>query len=511
MRSHHGVRRPHLSIAIAACVGLLAASDARSEETIEYVSGEVQVKLGPGAAIADIHRDYGTTCIDSLPPSYLLRIPADEDEQAFVGALLADPCVQDAECSWRDETPEGVRQMIVIAVGGTLEDYLDQNLVERIHLADIHARLTGRGVTVAVLDTGVLSAHEALAGCLAPGGYDFVDGDADPEDTADGLDGDGDGEIDEGAGHGTMVAGLVHLVAPDARILPIRVLDDEGTGRTFALARGIRHALEQGADVINLSLGLTQHTYLIQDEVLLAADQDVPIVAAAGNLAAEAPPYYPAMDPQALSIAALDSSDVKAPFSNWHRSVDLSAPGVGILAPYHDGGYAIGEGTSFATPFVSGQVALILEAMPGLRLHRLQDLAMEGTIDIYDIPENLEYLNELGEGRVDGVATIEAVDRLTLVASVADVPGNLRIDPNPSRRTAGVLLTLPERAAPSRLEILDVAGRVIRRHDVEMAERELSWDGLDDRGRAVVPGIYFVRICGPSGSSIAPGRLLRIE
>ena len=223
---------------VIAALALISSAAALADEV--FVPGFIQVHLAIGASIDEVNATYGTTTADELPPHYLLQIPAGIDEETLIAQMQGDPttfvCV---EYSFRDETPEGVRQMVVTAVGGTIEGYLDQNLVERIHLQYIHPYSTGEGALVAVLDTGVLASHEALAGVIAPGGYDFIDNDDDPTDTANGLDDDNDGLIDEGAGHGTMVAGIVHLVAPDTRILPIRVLDDEGRGTTFTLAKGI--------------------------------------------------------------------------------------------------------------------------------------------------------------------------------------------------------------------------------------------------------------------------------
>ena len=94
---------------------------------------------------------------------------------------------------------------------------------------------------VAVIDTGVQSDHPELAGKMTAG-YDFVDMDGTPGDVGDGRDNDSDGEADEMVGHGTHVAGIVALAAPDARIMPIRALDTEGRGTTFGIARAIRFA-----------------------------------------------------------------------------------------------------------------------------------------------------------------------------------------------------------------------------------------------------------------------------
>jgi subtilisin family serine protease len=510
------VRRPGRSAAAFVFplifLGLGAfASLARGELEFTYYSGEVQIRLRAGYSIEQIHDDYGTTTLDSLPPAYLLGIPPGQDETAFAVLLAADVRVEAAECSWRTETPEGTRQMVVAAVGGTIEGYQDQTFAERIRLEAIHAHLRGAGVRVAILDTGVRFDHEALAGALVAGGYDFIDDDPDPSEEAGGDDEDGDGLVDEGAGHGTMVAGLVHLAAPDAEILPLRVLDDEGIGRVFALAKAIRFAAQSGAQVINLSLGLTQHTFLIQDEILAAYDSGVAIVAAAGNLGIENPAYFPALAPQVLSVASLDSLDVKSDFSNWHHSVDLSAPGEGLLAPYVDGAYALGAGTSFSAPLVAGAVALIRGYDPTVDLFEVYRLARLGSVDIYAIPENLPYLDELGLGRLDGESLWTALANPSSAPEARDaavVPAYLTW-PQPQRAGQPVRIFQVRSAsggdaagagglsaADAELRVHDVAGREVRALVPmleEAAGRIFEWDGRDARGRVVPAGVYYLR------------------
>ncbi len=470
-----------------------------------YFEGEIQVKLADGVSIEHINAQYGTTVADSIPPCYLLRLPGSGDEVGWTERLLLDPDIAAAECSWTGETPEGVRQMVVVVVGGTIEDYLDQNMVARLHLPEVNARYTGRGILVAVLDTGVTASHEALADRIAPGGWDFVSGDGDPSDESFGLDEDGDGLIDEGAGHGTMVAGLVHLAAPDAQILPVRVLDDEGRGSVFNVAKGIRHAAQQGAQVINLSLGLQQHTFVIQDQILWANENGIAIIAAAGNLAEEQPAYYPAIDPQTLSVAALDSSDVKASFSNWHRSVDISAPGVGILAPYRDGGYAIGAGTSFSVPFISAQCSWILEENGTLPLVELYRVVREGVVDIYEIPENDPYLEELGSGRLDGQVALHAIQGISSL-NPRDLGSSrtlLRVFPNPLRIGDQATIWMQggtdlANARNRTLRIHDAGGRLLDAYSLLVEGSQL---GVRLRLDRLARGTYFLSVDGMRGES----------
>lgn len=463
-----------------------------------YVPHEVQVKLVDGVSIETISSRYGTAPLDSIPPLFLLGLPDSSSELGWVDLLKQDPDIAEAECAWLNETPEGVRQMVVVVVGDSIQDYLDQDIADRLHLAQVHEEYRGRGVLTAVLDTGITASHEALAGCVVPGGWDFVSDDPDPSEEALGADEDGDGVVDEGAGHGTMVAGILHLAAPDAQILPIRVLDDEGRGRVFDVAKGIHYAVDHGAKVINLSLGLTQHTSIIQEEILYASQHSVAIVAAAGNLGVPEPPYYPAVDPQTMSIAALDSSDVKAEFSNWHRSVDISGPGVGILAPFMDGGYAIGAGTSFAVPFVTAQCAWILEAYPQTPIGNLYRIAREGVVDIYEIPGNEAYLDELGTGRIDGENSLYAIHAASDVVFADELPSAtiLQVHPNPMVGAGSITVRLmgAHSGRTARALIHAVDGRLV-------GEFSITEDGtailpVQALGADCASGVYFISLAG---------------
>lgn len=427
----------------------LALAPERHALADQYTPGEIQIELSAGVPIGSINDRYGTATADSLPPLYLLRLEPGADEYQMLLDMQLDQEIVHAELSWDNESPEATRGMAVIAVGGTVEGFLDQDVAVRLSLAAAHMHTQGDGVLIAAIDTGVLAGHPALAGVVAPGGFDFVDDDMDPSDTANGIDDDGDDETDEGAGHGTMIAGIAHLVAPNARILPIRVLNDDGFGKTFDLAKGIRYAVDHGAQVINLSLGLSSSCWVIGHEVDRAYQQGVVMVGAAGNDGIENA-LFPARDSDVLCVTGLDSLDVKADFSNWDSTVDLSGPGVGILAPYHDGEYAIGAGTSFAAPFVAGQVALVLSTNPALSTAEVYDVARLGVDSIYGIPGNEEYLGKLGTGRLDAYKTWYSTPK---AAEAPDgwVAGTRRlaIGPNPCR--SGEMVTI---AASATREII---------------------------------------------------------
>lgn len=486
----------NLSILIA----LVAISSTPTGARESYDPGFVQVHLAVGASIEEVNTTYGTTTIDQLEPHYLLQIPPGIDEETLLAQMQGNPetfvC---AEYAFRDETPEGVRQMVVTAIGGTIEGYLDQDLVERLHLPDVHPYSTGEGVLIAVLDTGVLAEHEALSGAIAPGGYDFIENDEDPTDTANGLDDDEDGLIDEGAGHGTMVAGIVHLVAPGARILPVRVLDDEGRGTTFTLAKGIRYAVEQGAQIINMSLGLTDRSGIVAHELAQARLESAVMVAAAGNLASDESILYPASDTKVLMVAALDANDVKAKFSSFHSRVALSAPGVGIYAPYFDGGYAIGAGTSFATPFIAGQAALIQSLEPEMNWGGVCDHITLGVASIYEIPANDPFLGKLGTGRIDAWQTFLVTTSFSSVVPAAE-QRSLRVAPTvlAFAGTAQVRWDTMSTAPANVLRTFDAAGRLVQSIALASAADGCPWEARDAAGNPLPSGAYWLQLAhGP--------------
>jgi subtilisin family serine protease len=217
---------------------------------------------------------------------------------------------------------------------------------------------------VAVLDTGIDAAHPALAGRIHPGGVDVVDGDLDPSEVADGVDNGGDGLVDEAFGHGTYVAGLIALVAPSARLLPVRVLDSDGSGSAWTIAQGLVAAADRGAGLVNMSLGAGDLGFVVEGLVKDLVEGDIVIVAAAGN-DGDATRRWPAAYPDVISVGGHDGrTGIRSTFTNWASWVQLSAPGVGIDSTYPGGRYARWGGTSAAAPVVTAAAALIRQIAP---------------------------------------------------------------------------------------------------------------------------------------------------
>lgn len=228
-------------------------------------------------------------------------------------------------------------------------------------------------VKVAILDTGFETTHPELASSMLPG-KDFVH----ILDGAEHFFGDFldvDDEPEDDVGHGTHVAGIICGsgrkmplgVAPRCSVIPVKVLGALKRGDTLVGAglidninNGIKYAVDQGADVINMSLGIKhQGGGLPHEEVIrYALDQGVTVVAASGNDGTE-DLYYPGALPDVIAVGAADDSGTVAPFSTFGGHVSLIAPGVNIYSTHVNGGYAISSGTSQAAPFVTGAIALL--------------------------------------------------------------------------------------------------------------------------------------------------------
>ncbi|MBY8882530.1 type VII secretion-associated serine protease mycosin [Actinacidiphila acidipaludis] len=278
----------------------------------------------------------------------------------------------------------------------------------------------GAGVTVAVLDTGVDATHPDLTGQVLPG-KDEIGFGAKRGDGVWARHGTGMAAIIAGHGHGPGDGSGVMGLAPRARILPVRViLEDKDpqrakarTSRGDALPDGIRWAVDHGADVINLSLGDDSATAAPvaseDDAIRYALGKGVVVVASAGNGGEGADrSSYPAAYPGVISVAAVDRYGVHAPFSTsrWYDSV--AAPGVDVVIADPDRSYYTGWGTSAASAYVSGAVALIRSAYPKLSPAQIKQVLQSTT---RHRPKGGRS-DDLGTGMIDPAAALAAARKL---------------------------------------------------------------------------------------------------
>jgi len=302
----------------------------------------------------------------------------------------------------RDANIEYVEpDFIAQALGTSNDPYFVQG--SQWHLSKIQAptawdTTTGSSTqVVAVIDSGVRASHPDLVGKVMVG-YDFVANDNDANDEN---------------GHGTGVAGTLSPgsnnqigvcgVAWANPILPVRVLDANGSGNYSAIANGIIYAADRGAKVINLSLGGTSSSRALQDAINYAWNKQCVIVAAAGNNGSNVA-FYPAACTNVVAVSATNASDTRPTWSNFGSYVDVSAPGVDILSVYGTDQYAAWNGTSFSSPVASGVVALMAAANSTLTNVQLVDLLIKNSDDIGALGKDVYY----GSGRVNANRAVTA-------------------------------------------------------------------------------------------------------
>lgn len=368
----------------------------------DSVSGELIVQLLHEGDDEGVCGDHNVSRLGTLTDGRACRVqvPSNKTPGQLQTELLSDARVSSVQPNYLMDTPESRQSSVGFNEGfKSPQDFWDQEVSGRLGLTAAHSVVRGDGVLVAVLDTGIDPNHVLFQGRIDPRGWDYVSGDADPTDGPTGVDSNHDGIPDEAAGHGSHVAGLVLLVAPEATILPMRVLDSDGRGDAFKIATAIEDAVALGAKVINLSLGMTSESGVIDEAMEYANSRGVVMVAAGGNRGAESPEEYPASGGGAIGVAATTPTDARAPFSNFGDYLKLAAPGISLRSAYWDGGYAIWSGTSMSTPLVSGAAALLIRQHPawgpGQVLARLQATA-----------HPVSPADQIGAGRLDVGAAV---------------------------------------------------------------------------------------------------------
>ncbi|MGW1212161.1 type VII secretion-associated serine protease mycosin [Streptomyces sp. NPDC002499] len=292
--------------------------------------------------------------------------------------------------------------------------------LDALHTQQAWQTTKGKGITVAVLDTGVETDHPDLVGNVLPT-QDMIGFGAKEGDRAWARHGTAMAGIIAGHGHGPGNGDGVLGIAPEAKILPVRVILEDGDSarakarstRGNALAEGIRWAADHGADVINLSLGddsASAHPEPTEDEaVQYALKKGVTVVASAGNGGEKGDHVsYPAAYPGVIAATAVDRYGTRAAFSTRRWYATVSAPGVNIVIADPDHRYYEGWGTSAASAFVSGAVALIKAAHPGLTPAQVKKL-LEDTAS--DAPTGGRD-DSRGFGMIDPAAAIKAAGAL---------------------------------------------------------------------------------------------------
>ena len=403
---------------------------------VDFRPGEVLVEIRPGASIDAINERYGTSTIQRIYGTNVYRLvtPKRNKEAKFRKRLANDPDVISASLNPVIATPINVFGRAVIGfpgdhptTGQARASYLEQQLVG--DLVSIQLRSKGAGVIVAVIDTGIDRSHPDIKDHLwnDPG-----------EIPNDNLDNDNDGLVDDVfgwnfldsnkdtlelrsssqtsiAGHGTFIAGLIALIAPNAKIMPIRAFSPDGIGDAFSVAQGIKYAVDHGAQVINLSFGSTEDSPVLHDAIIYANQRGVFLVAAVGNedKPNDSAPQFPAnWSNEVMGVAAIDGNNRKTSFSNFGSNVSVSAPGLNLVSLFPEANntpdYAVWSGTSFATPLATAEAALLLEDNPQ---RSARDIIENTAINIDST--NPIFAGKLGRGRIDALRALQSLDSVT--------------------------------------------------------------------------------------------------
>ncbi len=376
----------------------------QTQTTPAYIDDQVVVRFNGSKIAKRILKDLEHAHVVAqlqFEATYLLQYDTSINEYDEAASLAAQRGVEYAHPNFVTDSSHGVQGSRPIGDPPGSGDYKGQPAEEMLDLDRVHPVATGDGVRIGIIDGGINFDHP-LFDSMTFEGYDFVDED----DYA--FDEPG-GEI---SGHGTFVAGVLHLVAPDAELVPYRVVDACGHGNGFNMALAIERAVTDGCQLINLSIVLTGRHWAVRDAILYAEEQNVVVVVAAGNDSSGVD-SYPAAERGALAVAAIDENYVLADFSNYGMNIDVCAPGVDLYSAYTDTIFAWWSGTSFAAPCVTGQLALLADIYPLITVEDFYTIIADNCIDLD--PYNPGFEDSLGYGMINtyraliaaGVAAIE--------------------------------------------------------------------------------------------------------
>lgn len=359
-----------------------------------YVAGELVIGLEAGYPVDSINMEYGTVDVQHLPQLdvFLLNTTIPIGLDSLAELMAEDPNVLFCHPNYTVDPLGPVQGTLPFGdlTGGS--EYFNQPASSLLDLPSAHGAAMGEGVTVGIIDGGVDVFHPLLEG-NAVSGWDYVDDDSLAHDELGGAN----------SGHGTFVAGVLHLVAPEATIRGYRVTNLAGHGNGYIVAEAILQAVEDGCDIINISLQMMAEHRAIAGAIQYAENHNVLTVVAGGNWN-EDMPCYPASDPNALTVAAVDSVLHLADFSNFGDYIDICAPGTSIYSTFVDSTFAWWGGTSFATPFVSGQAALLRSAVQSLTNEETRSLILNTATDIGDENPGMEGL--IGSGLLNPFASV---------------------------------------------------------------------------------------------------------
>jgi len=405
----------------------------------------VRVNAGP-AELSRLCQLLGCKVVGNLDGTlnqlFLLTTPDDFNPNLFLIILHFVPGIVDAEQDQVVSLVGGLNQLAspppgltdtapVSYFGATVwNGYATQPAAQIVRVSAAQSTFQVAGATIiADIDTGVDPNHPALQSVLLPG-YDFTrnqpdgsemtdfTGPAPPANTANVaqvnqstaavLDQSTaavlDGNVQYAAfGHGTMVMGVIHLVAPKSQLLPLKAFHSDGAGYLSDILRAIYYGVQNNANVINMSFDTTTSSTELKKALDYANQSGVICVASAGNDGLPAPPnfvYPAALQTDVMGVASTTDLDGRSNFSNYGNAIVwVAAPGEDIISTYPFGTYAAASGTSFSAPFVSGTCGLLLQLSPGA------NQSQAAMAVAHAVPVGVG----MGNGRLDIVQTLQSL------------------------------------------------------------------------------------------------------
>ncbi len=384
---------------------------ASSAELIDYHAGEVLLKLNPEVHFVNhpsidprsaslltnddtlsnvLHSlgAYEAELLDSVSNTYRVLFDTTIDAVQLATQLADNPAVIFAE-------PNPLRFSMYMPNDPLV---VQQWALTVIQAFDAWHITTGGEIVIAVLDTGVSLTHPDLEGKVLPGYNALQD----------------NNHVEDDNGHGTAVAGLIAASTNNqqgiagmcwgCRILPVKVLNARGGGDDASVSRGVRWAVDNGAQIINMSLGGSRESQTLREAIEYAFQQGVLIVASSGNDRPNGNPInYPAAYPEVIAVGATGTSDAIAGFSNTGDYIMIAAPGVNLWTTTLDGAYGAPNGTSFASSYVAGTAALVFTLRPDLR-HEDVTCILQASADDKGSPgKDPEY----GWGRLNALRAVQ--------------------------------------------------------------------------------------------------------
>jgi thermitase len=406
---------PHLIlVSLVWLVSAILVSVCTPAVQAQSVDKRVIVQLKSGTSLSQFVQAYNARSVRTLEGTrtYLIESVNGESADNLVARLAADsrkvyaeanykasrmaanPSWMYADPSWMYADPSWMYADSAL-MQQSLAKAKNQWAFQNIRLAQAHSVSKGAGIKVAVVDSGVFVGHPHLAGKILPGRNTIAH----------------NSDVTDETGHGTFVAGIIGLVAPEAKIIPVKVLGADNSGSPSATAQGIRWAADNGAHIINVSLGTYYRSSELDEAVRYARENKGALVIASVGNDNSTNQRFPGSSEKAFSVAATTEQNRKANFSNYGEDawVRVVAPGVNIYSLSHQGGYLYGNGTSFSTPIVSGIAALVWAKKRDWNNENVKSEIESKTIKLDKC--DTTYGQQLGQGLVDAHFALTGYER----------------------------------------------------------------------------------------------------